>query len=119
MKWELGILGELGFALDFSQCAATGSLDDLAYVSPKSGRSVSTLAAEPYRERMLELPKFLLDSKTRIFKPCEYLSHDNRMTRFLPFVARYLLFGMYHLETPYIVSKTAMNIIPGRFSTTF
>jgi DNA repair protein RecO (recombination protein O) len=57
--WELGLLGELGFRLDLSVCAATGATDDLIYVSPKSGRAVSRGAGEAYRERLLTLPAFL------------------------------------------------------------
>lgn len=60
VKWELGLLGELGFGLDMSACAATGSTDDLIYVSPKSGRAVSAAAGEPYKDRMLTLPAFLV-----------------------------------------------------------
>ena len=40
-RWELGLLDELGFGLDLSRCAATGALDDLVYVSPRTGRAVS------------------------------------------------------------------------------
>ena len=61
VKWELGVLAELGFGLDLSQCAATGQRDHLAYVSPRTGRAVSRSAAEPYRERLLVLPPFLLE----------------------------------------------------------
>jgi DNA repair protein RecO (recombination protein O) len=60
VKWELGLLGEIGFALDLSECAATGQNDQLAYVSPKSGRAVSLAAAEPYKKKLLVLPEFLL-----------------------------------------------------------
>jgi len=60
VRWELALLGELGFGLDLSSCAATGSSDDLAYVSPKSGRAVSRAAGAPYRGRLLALPGFLL-----------------------------------------------------------
>lgn len=60
VKWELGLLRELGFGLDLSRCAATGQTDQLAYVSPKSGRAVSRAAAEPYKARLLPLPPFLL-----------------------------------------------------------
>jgi DNA repair protein RecO (recombination protein O) len=63
VRWEAGLLEALGFGLDLSQCAATGSLDDLAYVSPKSGRAVSAQAGEPYRDRMFRLPGFLLGSQ--------------------------------------------------------
>ena len=61
VHWELGVLAELGFGLDLSRCAATGQAEDLAYVSPRSGRAVSRSAGEPYRERLLVLPRFLLD----------------------------------------------------------
>jgi DNA repair protein RecO (recombination protein O) len=60
-RFELQLLAELGFGLDLSSCAATGTLDDLAYVSPKSGRAVSRAAGEPWRERLLALPPFLVD----------------------------------------------------------
>jgi len=59
VRWELGLLGELGFGLDLAECAATGQDHDLAYVSPKSGRAVSLGAGEPYRDKMLALPEFL------------------------------------------------------------
>lgn len=63
VRWEAGLLNELGFGLDLSQCAATGDLDDLIYVSPKSGRAVSRAAGEAYRERLFPLPPFLLGSQ--------------------------------------------------------
>ncbi len=63
VRFEAGLLEELGFGLDLSKCAATGSTDDLVYVSPKSGRAVSRKAGEPYRDRMLVLPPFMLGSQ--------------------------------------------------------
>ncbi|MHB1219226.1 MAG: DNA repair protein RecO [Alphaproteobacteria bacterium] len=62
VRWELALLTDLGFGLDLSTCAATGSNDDLAFVSPKSGRAVSASAGEPYRDRLLALPDFLLNA---------------------------------------------------------
>lgn len=59
VRWELALLSELGFGLDLTQCAATGSNDHLLYVSPKTGRAVSASAGEPYKERLLALPGFL------------------------------------------------------------
>lgn len=60
VQWELDFLRELGFGLDLSRCAATGRTDELAYVSPKSGCAVSRIAGEPYRDRLLTLPGFLI-----------------------------------------------------------
>lgn len=59
---ELALLDELGFGLDLSKCAATGAREDLAYVSPRSGRAVSRSAGLPYHARMLALPEFLLEA---------------------------------------------------------
>ncbi|MEQ8450512.1 MAG: DNA repair protein RecO [Nitratireductor sp.] len=59
VRFELLILDELGFGLDLSRCAATGSAEDLVFVSPKSGRAVSRLAGQPYADRLLALPAFL------------------------------------------------------------
>jgi DNA repair protein RecO (recombination protein O) len=61
VRWELQLLAELGFGLDLSECAATGVDSDLVYVSPRSGRAVSRDAGEPYCNRLLKLPAFLLD----------------------------------------------------------
>jgi DNA repair protein RecO (recombination protein O) len=60
VRWELALLEELGFGLDLTSCAASGATTELTYVSPKSGRAVSTAAGEPYKERLLALPHFLL-----------------------------------------------------------
>ena len=60
VRWELNLLAELGFGLDLGSCAATGTTEDLVWVSPRSGRAVSAPAGEPYRDRLLPLPSFLL-----------------------------------------------------------
>lgn len=59
IHWELGLLRELGFGLDLASCAATGEVENLVYVSPRTGRAVSRAAGDPYKERMLALPGFL------------------------------------------------------------
>lgn len=60
VRWELGLLEALGFGLDLSECAANGSRDNLAYVSPRSGRAVSAEGGAPYAKKLLALPDFLL-----------------------------------------------------------
>lgn len=62
-KLELAILKELGYGLDLSECAGTGSTENLVYVSPKSGRAVSAEAGGPYKGRLLPLPAFLTAGK--------------------------------------------------------
>ncbi len=57
--WEIALLKELGFGMDLTKCAGGGDAGTLAYVSPKSGRAVSYAAAQPYKDKLLELPAFL------------------------------------------------------------
>ena len=58
-RYELLLLAELGFGLNLDECVVTGSPNDLAFVSPKSGGAVSAGAAAGYEERLLRLPPFL------------------------------------------------------------
>ncbi len=61
IRWEATLLAELGYGLDLSACAATGVTEDLAWVSPRTGRAVSAEAGQPYADRLLPLPALLLD----------------------------------------------------------
>jgi len=61
VRWEAGLLDELGFGLDLRSCAATGTTENLHYVSPKSGHAVSADAGQPWHSRLLALPTFLLE----------------------------------------------------------
>lgn len=63
VRWEAGLLEALGFGLDLSKCAATGTVDNLIYVSPRSGRAVSAEGGAQYKERLFALPGFLLGSQ--------------------------------------------------------
>jgi DNA repair protein RecO (recombination protein O) len=60
LRWEMMLLEEMGFGLDLTTCAVTGSREDLAYVSPRSGRAVSRSAAGEWADRLLPLPLCLL-----------------------------------------------------------
>lgn len=64
VRWEIGLLDVAGFGLDLSRCAATGQVpaenDQLAFVSPRTGRAVSLSASEPFRDKLLPLPPFLV-----------------------------------------------------------
>ena len=59
VRYELLVLAELGFGLDFSRCVATGSTNDLAYVSPRSGGAVNRGAAAGREAGLFPLPAFL------------------------------------------------------------
>jgi DNA repair protein RecO (recombination protein O) len=61
VRWELGLLSALGFGLDLEECALSGANDGLTHVSPKTGRAVRGSEAEDYIDRLLRLPRFLID----------------------------------------------------------
>lgn len=71
IRFELLLLDELGFGLDLTRCAATGSREDLAYVSPKTGRAVSRSAGLAWQDRLLPLPAFLGEGALRRGSPIE------------------------------------------------
>jgi DNA repair protein RecO len=60
LRWEMRLLEETGFGLDLTRCAVTGSREDLAFVSPKTGRAVSSGAAGGWADRLFPLPLALL-----------------------------------------------------------
>ncbi|TMV95026.1 DNA repair protein RecO [Thioclava sp. BHET1] len=60
LRWELALLEEMGYGLDLSRCAVTGTREDLAFVSPRSGRAVSRAGAGEWAPRLLPLPLCLL-----------------------------------------------------------
>ena len=60
LRWEVALLEETGFALDLSECAATGATDGLIYVSPRTGRAVSAAGAGEWAPQLLPLPPVLL-----------------------------------------------------------
>ncbi len=59
VRFEIALLGELGFGLDLETCALTGARDDLAFVSPKTGRAATRAAGSAWADRLLPLPAFL------------------------------------------------------------
>jgi len=66
IRLELKILETLGYGIDLSSCAATESLENLAFVSPKSARAVSFEAGQPYQNKLLKLPNFLTSATNKI-----------------------------------------------------
>lgn len=86
LRFEIALLEELGFGLDLERCAATGRRDDLAYVSPKTGRAVSREAGAPWHEKLLPLPAFL--SRQDTDADAASLADAYRMTGY--FLARHV-----------------------------
>ena len=74
------MLEELGFGLDLERCAATGATGELVYVSPKTGRAVSRAAGEPYNDRLLALPRFMVESGEADLPEAEDIRAGFRLT---------------------------------------
>jgi DNA repair protein RecO (recombination protein O) len=68
VKWEAGLLTDLGYGLDLARCALTGAREGLTHISPKSGRAVvgASEEAAPYRDKLLALPPFLLGAQAGV-----------------------------------------------------
>ena len=55
LQWEIQLLEMLGFGLDLNQCAVSGEIEDLTFVSPKTGRAVAAHHAGEWKMRLLPL----------------------------------------------------------------
>ena len=60
LRWEQAILEEMGYGMDLSACAVRGVNEDLAFVSPRTGRAVSREGAGEWVDRLLPLPPVLV-----------------------------------------------------------
>ncbi|MEJ0060955.1 MAG: DNA repair protein RecO [Terricaulis sp.] len=65
-RFELGLLSALGYGLDLSRCAVTGETENLAWVSPRTGRAATAEAGEPHAHLLLRLPPFLINSEAEL-----------------------------------------------------
>ena len=66
--WELFLLSEIGFGLDLKQCTISGSTENLIYISPNSGKAVSSSVGNKYHDKLFKLPVFFLNSSKKVDK---------------------------------------------------
>lgn len=59
--FEFYLLEYLGIGLDLRECADTGTTENLAYVSPKSGKAVCAESGAPYKSKLFMYPHFIVD----------------------------------------------------------
>ncbi|MBV9590904.1 MAG: DNA repair protein RecO [Hyphomicrobiales bacterium] len=88
LRFELALLADLGFGLDLSSCAATGTRENLAFVSPRSGRAVSAEAGKPYSDRLFALPSFLVEREAHGLPDGPDIAAGFRLTGF--FLSRHV-----------------------------
>lgn len=71
VRFEATLLTETGFGLDLSRCAGTGTRENLAYISPKSGCAVSEQAGAPYASKLFLLPNVLKNTEKTALSPAQ------------------------------------------------
>lgn len=59
LDWELQLLTSIGYGLDLNKCVASGSTENLFYISPKSGKAVSKEKGFKYDKKLLRFPSIL------------------------------------------------------------
>ena len=59
--FEFYLLKFLGVGLDLSECAATGTSQNLEFVSPKSSKAVCYEAGLPYKDKLFKFPHYVVD----------------------------------------------------------
>jgi DNA repair protein RecO len=64
VKWEFQFLGCLGYGLDVKKCSQTGS-DNVYYISPKSGNSISYEVGRKYEKKLFKIPDCLKNNFSR------------------------------------------------------
>ena len=100
--FEFYLLEYLGVGLDLSECSATGTTENLAYVSPRSGRAVCAEAGEPYKGRLFKYPRFILEQE---YHPQpENLADLLKMTEFF---LRKNFFAVHGLKFPPVRANLA------------
>ncbi len=57
VEFEKQLLSSAGFGLDLERCAVTGAVDNLAYISPRSGRAVTKEVGSKYSHVLIPLPQ--------------------------------------------------------------
>lgn len=59
--FEFYLLEFLGIGLDLNECAATGTRENLEFVSPKTSRAVCLEAGLPYKNKLFKFPHFIVE----------------------------------------------------------
>lgn len=76
LNWEIQLLCDLGYALDLSKCSGCGRVDDLCFLSPKTGRAVCATCGEPYKDKLYKLPLSLTTTGLFIQNICNLQGVD-------------------------------------------
>ena len=81
LNWEINLLRDLGYALDFSKCSGCQKTENLCYLSPKTGRAVCNECGAPYADKLYKLPITLNVTKRFVSNVCSIQGTDIPMAR--------------------------------------
>ena len=93
--YEFYLLEFLGVGIDLSECSATGTKENLAYVSPKSAKAVCSEAGEAYKEKLFKYPNFIANSN---FNPP--ISEVKDLLKMTGFFLNKNFFAIHNLKFP-------------------
>ena len=102
-NWELVLLNNIGFGLDFSKCVISEN-DEIYYLSPKTGKSVSKIVGEPYKDKLFIIPEFITKN-TQPTNMQEILDLMQITTHFLTFFGK-----EYNKKIPHMRNLLIKNI---------
>ena len=109
VKWELLLLSHLGFGLDLSECAVSGTSQNLAYVSPKTGRAVSSCYGKEWHNKLLHLPKFLTSASSVTESDLEIIHQGMTLTGY--FLEKWLMDSLAKRSLPEARKRFLTSII--------
>jgi DNA repair protein RecO (recombination protein O) len=66
IKFFFFLIKDLGYGADFSKCAVS-NLNNVAFVSPKTGNAVCFEVGKKYEHKLLKIPKFLLQKEVKTY----------------------------------------------------
>ena len=81
IKWQVGFLQQMGYGLDLTQCAVTGTTENLTYISPKTGRAVCEDVGLPYKGKLFTIPPFIIGDFEQEITP-DHLFEGMKITEY-------------------------------------
>ncbi len=93
--FEFYLLEYLGIGLDLSECSATGSTQNLQYVSPKTAKAVCAQAGEPFKDRLFAYPHFIVSQNY-----CPSPTEQKQLLQMTEFFLNKNFFQTHNLKLP-------------------
>ena len=109
LDWELKLLSCIGFGLELDKCAVTGATENLAYISPKSGKAVCQDIGEDYHVKLLPFPIILRSDRNGKSTSLEELVLGLDLTGF--FIEKWLDYSIENKKTMMIRKRFLHSLL--------